>query len=197
MVALLFGLMLPVTPVQILWVNLITASTLGVALAFEPTETRTMLRPPRRPDAGLIGPTLLWHIVLVAMLFLGGVFGIVEYALARGYPIELARTMALNTLVVMEIFHLFFIRNIHGTSLTWAAMRGTRAVWTTIVIVTLAQFAITYLPAMQALFGTRAVPFADGLLIVAVGVVLLAAVEIEKHIRLRLAYGNPYNSRRA
>jgi magnesium-transporting ATPase (P-type) len=197
MVALLFGMTLPVTPVQILWVNLITASTLGVALAFEPTEARTMLRPPRSPNAALIGPTLVWHVVLVALLFLGGVFGIVEYALARGYPIELARTMALNTLVVMEIFHLFFIRNIYGTSLTWAAVRGTRAVWTTIVIVALAQFAITYVPAMQALFDTRAVPFLDGLLIVAVGVLLFAAVEIEKQVRLRLAYGIPYSSRRA
>jgi magnesium-transporting ATPase (P-type) len=184
-------MMLPVTPVQILWVNLITASTLGVALAFEPTEARTMLRPPRRSDAGMIGPTLLWHIVLVALLFLGGVFGIVEYALARGYSIELARTMALNTLVVMEIFHLFFIRNIYGTSLTWTALRGTPVVWATVVIVISAQFAITYVPALQAIFGTRPVAFLDGLLIVTAGVLLFALVEIEKQIRLKLALGRP------
>ena len=180
------GMTLPVTTIQILWVNLVTASTLGVALTCEPTEENTMRRPPRARSTALIGPALAWHIVLVSLLFVGGVFGIFSYALGRGYPVELARTMALNTLVVMEIFHLFFIRNIYGTSLTWKALRGTRAVWITIAIVTAAQFGITYLPPMHALFGTRPVPFLDGLLIVGAGIALFAAVEIEKQIRLRL-----------
>ena len=75
-VALLFGMALPITPVQILWVNLITAVTLGISLAFEPTEKRTMLRAPRRRDQPLLGGDLAWHIALVSVLFLGGVFGI-------------------------------------------------------------------------------------------------------------------------
>jgi magnesium-transporting ATPase (P-type) len=145
-VALLFGMTLPVTPVQILWINLITAATLGLALAFEPTEENTMLRPPRARDEPLLSGALVWHIVLVSLLFLCGVFGIYAYAIDRGYSIELARTIAVNTLVVMEIFHLFFIRNIYGTSLTWKAVRGTKVVWLTVIIVTVAQFAITYLP---------------------------------------------------
>jgi len=187
--ALLLGTLLPVTPIQILWVNLITASTLGVALAFEPTEENSMRRPPRAATAGLIGSGLAWHVVLVALLFVAGVFGVFNFALAREYPIELARTMALNTLVVMEIFHLFFVRNIYGTSLTWKAIRGTRAVWVTIGIVTAGQFAITYLRPLQEVFGTRHVPFVDGLLIVAVGAALFAVVEIEKQLRLRLFAG--------
>ncbi|MBL8199719.1 MAG: cation-transporting P-type ATPase [Chromatiales bacterium] len=185
-VALIFGMTLPVTPVQILWVNLVTATTLGIALAFEPTEDNTMRRPPRPPGEPLLTSGLAWHIVLVAILFVCGVFGIYSYALDRGYPLELARTIALNTLVVMEIFHLFFIRNIYGTSLTWKAVRGTRVVWTMVITVTAAQFAITYLPAMQAIFGTRPVPLLDGLLIVGIGVLLFAIIEIEKQIRLRL-----------
>ncbi|PWF43983.1 cation-transporting P-type ATPase [Massilia glaciei] len=185
-VALLFGMTLPVTPIQILWINLITASTLGVALAFEPTEENTMRRAPRARNESLIGATLAWHIGLVAVLFLCGVFGIFSYAIGRGYPLELARTMALNTLVVMEIFHLFFIRNIYGTSLTWRAVRGTRAVWTTVAIVTLAQFAVTYAPPLQAVFSTAAVPLLDGMLIVGVGVAMFAIIEIEKQIRIRL-----------
>ncbi|MBZ2207498.1 HAD-IC family P-type ATPase [Massilia soli] len=186
-VALLFGMTMPVTPIQILWVNLVTAATLGFALAFEPTEENTMRRAPRRRTEALIGATLAWHIVLVALLFLAGVFGIFSYALARGYPVELARTMALNTLVAMEIFHLFFIRNIYGTSLTWKAVRGTRVVWVTVIVVFLAQLAITYLPPLQNLFGTRAVALLDGLLIFATGVALFVIVEIEKQIRLRLS----------
>jgi hypothetical protein len=85
----------------------------------------------------VLGAELVWHIVLVAALFACGVFGIFTYAVDRGYSVELARTIALNTLVVMEIFPLFFI---------------------------------TYLGALQGVFGTRAVPFLDGALIVGVGV---------------------------
>jgi calcium-translocating P-type ATPase len=187
--ALMLGLALPVTAVQILWVNLITAITLGVALAFEPTEAGTMARPPRRRDAPLLSGVLVWHVVLVALLFLAAVFGIFSYAVDRGYSLALAQTMAMNTLVVLEIFHLFFIRNIHGTSLTWAAVRGTRVVWTVVIAITAAQFAVTYLPPFQAVLGTEPVPFWDGVLIIAVGAAFFALIESEKQIRLALKVG--------
>ncbi len=182
--ALLMGLTLPITPAQILWVNLITAVTLAIALAFEPTEKNTMRRPPRLRQEPLLNGELVWHIVLVSILFLCGVFGIYQYAIDRGYSVELARTIALNTLVVMEIFHLFFIRNIYSTSLTWQAVRGTKVVWTVVIIITIAQFAITYLPPLQAVFETESILFLDGLLIVGVGVVLFIIIELEKQMRL-------------
>ncbi|MDX1443457.1 MAG: cation-transporting P-type ATPase [Gammaproteobacteria bacterium] len=185
-VALLFGMTLPITPIQILWVNLITAVTLGIALAFEPTEENTMRRPPRPRNEPLLTGELAWHILLVSVLFLAGVFGMYSYAVERGYSVDLSRTIALNTLVVMEIFHLFFIRNIYGTSLTWKAARGTKVVWATVITITLAQFAITYLPPMQVLFSTVSVPFHDGLLVVGVGVLLFVLIEIEKQLRLRI-----------
>jgi magnesium-transporting ATPase (P-type) len=171
---------------HILWINLFNAATLGLALAFEPTEENTMLRPPRARDEPLLSGALVWHIVLVSLLFLCGVFGIYAYAIDRGYSIELARTIAVNTLVVMEIFHLFFIRNIYGTSLTWKAVRGTKVVWLTVIIVTVAQFAITYLPFLQGIFATEPVPLVDGMLIIGVGVALFAIIETEKQVRLRL-----------
>lgn len=184
--ALLAGLALPVTAVQILWINLITAITLGLALAFEPTETGTMAKPPRPRSAPIMSGTLVWHVVLVAMLFLLAVFGVFSYAVGKGYPVALAQTMAMNTIVVLEIFHLFFIRNIHGTSLTWAAVRGTRVVWLVVVVVVAAQFAVTYLPLFHTILGTRSVPFVDGLLIIGVGAAFFAIIEIGKQIRLGL-----------
>jgi len=183
-VALLLGMALPITAVQILWVNLITAVTLGLALAFEPTEENTMRRPPRPRHAPLLGGELIWHVVLVSTLFLAAVFGVYSYATDKGYSPELARTMAVNTLVVLEIFHLFFIRNIYGTSLTWKAVQGTRVVWACVIVITLAQFIFTYLPPLQQVFGTRAIPLFDGLLIVAVGAVFFAVIESEKQLRL-------------
>lgn len=186
-VALLFGMTLPITPIQILWVNLITAITLGIALAFEPTEANTMRRQPRQRNEPLLNGELVWHIILVSALFLGGVFGIYRWAIDQGYSIDLARTIALNTLVVMEIFHLFFIRNIYGTSLTWRAVRGTRVVWATVIAVTAAQFAITYLPPLQAVFATSPIALRDGLIIFGVGVMLFTIIETEKQLRLRMA----------
>jgi magnesium-transporting ATPase (P-type) len=184
--ALLVGLALPVTAVQILWVNLITAITLGLALAFEPTEPGTMARPPRRRDAPILSGELVWHVVLVAALFLASVFGVFTYALDKGHSLALAQTMAMNMLVVLEIFHLFFIRNVHGTSLTWDALKGTRVVWTVVVVITVAQFAVTFLPPLQAILGTEPVPPIDGFLIVGIGVAFFGIVEIEKQIRLGL-----------
>jgi calcium-translocating P-type ATPase len=182
--ALLLGLSLPVTAVQILWINLITGITLGLALAFEPTEAGTMARPPRPRDAPILSGELVWYVIMVALLFLAAVFGIFTYALDRGYPLPLAQTMAMNMLVVLEIFNLFFIRNIHSTSLTWAAVRGTKVVWTVVIAITGAQFAVTYLPPFQMILGTAPVPLADGLLIVGIGVAFFAILEIEKQIRL-------------
>jgi len=183
-IALFLGMALPITAVQILWVNLVATVTLGLALAFEPSEAKSMRRPPRPRGEALLTRELLWHVALVSLLFSGAVFGIYTYALSKGYSQILAQTMAMNTIVVLEIFHLFFIRNIHGTSLTLAAAKGTRIVWACVIAVTAAQFTVTYLPPLQIIFGTENVPLHDGLLIVAIGAVFFGLIETEKQIRL-------------
>jgi magnesium-transporting ATPase (P-type) len=184
--ALLAGMALPITAVQILWVNMITAVTLGIALAFEPTEPGAMRRPPRRRDAPLLDAALVWHIALVSTLFLGAVFGVYAFAVRGGAPVAAAQTLAMNTLVVLEIFHLFFIRNLYGTSLTWRAVRGTRVVWLCIAIVAAAQIAVTYLPPLQAVFGTAGLSVREGVLTLAIGAAFFAIVEAEKQMRLAL-----------
>ena len=111
-------------------------------------------------------------------------FGIFNYAIDKGYALALAQTLSMNMLVVMEIFPLFFIRNIHSTSLTWTAVRGTKVVWSVVVAITAAQLAVTYVPSLQFILGTRSVPLVDGMLIVGIGAAFFALVEIEKQIRL-------------
>ncbi|SCY97324.1 cation-transporting P-type ATPase [Microvirga guangxiensis] len=180
--AMLLGLTLPITPVQILWVNMVTAATLGLTLAFEPPEPDVMSRPPRRLDEPILSRFLVWRIVFVSVLFVVAVFGMFEWAIARGLPIEEARTIVVNTLVVLEIFYLFSVRFLHAPSLTWRGMLGTRPVLIGVGVVVLAQLAFTYLPPVQALFDTRAVSLLDGVAIVATGVVLLLILEGEKHL---------------
>ncbi|BBK44749.1 cation-transporting P-type ATPase [Allostella vacuolata] len=184
--AILFGLTLPVTPVQILWVNMVTAVALGLTLAFEPTEPGTMRRPPRRAGGRLLSGRLLWRILFLSALMVAGTFGIYAWAIGRGLPLETARTMAVNTLVVMEIFYLFSVRYVHGSALTWQGVLGTPAVLAGVGMVVAAQLAFTYLPPMQAIFGSRPVTLLDGIAIVAVGVVLLLVVEAERRVARRL-----------
>jgi magnesium-transporting ATPase (P-type) len=183
--AVLFGVTLPVTPVQILWVNMITAVTLGLTLAFEPIEPGAMRRPPRPPDEPFLSGFLVWRIVFVSVLFVTAAFGVFFWTLERGLPLELARTMVVNTIVVMQIFYLFSIRYAHGPSLTWQGLVGTRAVLIGIATVVLAQFAFTYHPWAQFGFETRPVPLTDGLVIVAIGIVVFLIVEAEKHLMKR------------
>lgn len=73
-VALMLGLTLPMTPAQILWVNMILTITLGLVLAFEPAEPGVMQRRPRNPKAPLLSPFMLWRVVFVSVLFTVGVF---------------------------------------------------------------------------------------------------------------------------
>jgi calcium-translocating P-type ATPase len=188
-VALLAGFPSPITPVQILWVNLITAITLGLALAFEPMEAGVMARPPRPRDAPVLPRELVWLVLFVTCLFLAACYGVFAYAQDRGYPAPLAQTLTMNALVALEIFYLFFVRSLRTTSLTWTAARGTRVVWTVVLAITAAQFAVTYLPPLQSVLGTAAVAFWDGVLLVAIGAGAFAILEIEKQIRLRLVRG--------
>ncbi|MBU2978837.1 HAD-IC family P-type ATPase [Alteromonas sp. C1M14] len=185
-VALLAGLPYPITPVQILWVNMITAVTLGMALAFEPTDSNTMKKPPRRRGQALIQPALVWQILLVGTLFFLAVFGIYQFAVKEGHDVEYARTQAMNMLVGLEIFYLFFIRTMHRRHFTLSGLKGTKIAWSAVIFVIVAQFAISYIPWLQAVFGTQAPTLMDNLLIVLAGCVLFALLETEKVCRIWL-----------
>ncbi len=187
-IAILLGLTLPITPLQILWVNTVTAVALGLTLAFEPSEPDVMQRPPRVPTAGLLSRFFVWRVVFVSVLMLAGIFGVFEWATHRGLPIEAARTLVVNTVVVMEIFYLFSVRYLTMTSLSFQAVLGTPAVLIGVGAIVLAQLGFTYLPLAQRLFETRAISLADGAVVVGIGFVLLAILEIEKLAR-RLIVG--------
>jgi calcium-translocating P-type ATPase len=184
-VALLAGLTIPMTPAQILWINMVLTVTLGLVLAFEPAEPDVMRRPPRPTGAALLSPFLVWRIAFVSLLFVLGSFGIFAWALWRGFDVDTARTMVVNTLVVMEIFYLFNVRYMHMRSISWRGALGTPIVLAAIVAVVVAQLAFTYAPFMHTLFASRPVPLLDGLLIVAIGVAVMLILEVEKTIMRR------------
>ena len=186
--ALAFGLVLPMSAVQILWVNLVADVALGLALAFEPAEPGVMRRAPRRPEAPLLSRFLLWRVVLVSALFAAISLGVFFAALGRGRDLETARTLVVNTLVVLQIFYLFNVRYLHMASITWRGALGTPAVLWALAGVVAAQLAFTYAPFMQAWFGTRPVALADGALVLACGAGFMMLLEAEKLLLRRYGF---------
>ena len=183
--AVLFGFTLPITPLQILWVNMVSSVALAMTLAFEPAEPDVMRQPPRPAREALLSPFLIWRILLVSLLFAAGVFGIFGWSQLHGATLEESRTYAVNTLVAMEVFYLFSVRYLHAPALTLRGLLGTRAVLIAVGVVFVLQLMFTYAPFMERLFDTRPVDFVHGLEIIMLGVLLLVILELEKLVRRR------------
>ncbi len=178
--AIALGRVLPITPVQILWVNTITAVTLGLALAFEPAEADMMERPPRRPGEPILSRFLVWRIVFVSAILVAGIFGLFLWEREHGAGIELARTVAVNTLVMFEVFYLLNTRHLYAPVLNREGLLGSRPVLIAIGLAIAFQLLFTYAPPMQHLFETRPVDLGSWARIVATASMVLFLVEIEK-----------------
>lgn len=184
--AIMLGRLLPITPVQILWVNMITAVTLALTLAFEPAERNVMHRFPRNPKEPILSGFLIWRTIFVSLIILIGTFGLFVWERNHGVSIEQARTIAVNTLVMFEIFYLFNSRYLYAPSLNIEGLTGNRYVLYAIVLLVMFQLGFTYLPPMQLLFATVAIDVEAWIRIVVIGSSVLFLVEIEKYLIRRL-----------
>ncbi|NEZ03461.1 HAD-IC family P-type ATPase [Wenzhouxiangella sp. XN201] len=178
--AVLAGVTLPITPVQILWINMATAVTLALALAFEPTEGDVMRRPPRPRSEGLITGFVAARILWVGLVLTGATFALFQWSVTGSGDEALARTLAVNLLVAGEIVYLFNCRRLFAPSLTRESLGANRWAWLMVAILVVMQLGFTYLPAAQLIFGTTALEAGHWLLIGALVVPLLLAVELEK-----------------
>ncbi len=172
---------LPLTPVQILWVNMITAVTLALSLAFEPPERNVMQRPPRTAYEPMLNLHLIWRVSFVSVILMSGTFGLFLWEMDQGATIEHARTVAVNTLVMFEIFYLFNSRYITDSVFNWAGFTGNRYVLIAIAVLVVFQLGFTYLSSLQSLFGTTAIDLSIWLRIFLVASSVLFLVELEKY----------------
>lgn len=184
-IAILAGLTLPITPLQILWINMVSSIGLALALAFEPAERDVMQRPPRAAGEALLSRFLIWRIAFVSLLMTLGIFGLFEWALWQGADEATARTVAVNTLVAMEVFYLFSVRYLNAPSLTYQGVLGTPPVLIDITVVTALQLVFTYAPFMAALFDSRPLTLMQGVPVLVAGVLLFAVLEVEKRVLRR------------
>jgi magnesium-transporting ATPase (P-type) len=178
--SVLLGLTLPLTPVQILWVNMVVAVTLAMALAFEPSEPGLMQRPPRRPGAPILGGRLMRRIGLVSLLIGGATIITFELELMLGMRLDVARTSAVTTLVVAQACYLLNSRFLWTSSLTTRGLFANRVAWLAVGGLALLQLVFVYVPAMQIAFGTTNLALRHWLAALAIGVGVFLLVEAEK-----------------
>jgi cation-transporting ATPase F len=181
LLAVLLGTTLPISPVQILWINMLTAVALGLMLAFEPKETGIMARSPRNPHARLLSAPLIKRIGLVSFLLLGGAFGLFEWSLWLGSTVAEARTVAVNVFVIGELFYLFNCRSLTQSMFRIGLFTNPAAIGGALGMIAL-QLAFTYAPPMNRLFGTAPIGWMAWGMIVIFGLILYLIVEIEKRL---------------
>lgn len=192
LVAVLFGLSLPLSPVQILWVNLVTAVTLSLALAYEPAEAGVMSRPPRAPGGSVISRESLQHVVVVSLLIGGATLAVFSIERARGTSIDVAQTTAVTMLALGQLAYLFNCRFLGESSITLRVFRGNRVVWIATGALIVLQLVFTYVPFMHSWFDSAPIGPREWALTLGLAILVFLAVEALKAItRARDARRSP------
>lgn len=181
MAAVIMGIAMPITPVQILWVNMVTAVTLALALSFEPTESGVMKRPPRDTDAAILGGYFLWRVAFVSLLIGGLTLSLYYWLKGNGYEIDESRTIAVNTLVAGQLFYLFNCRKMHEPSLGKGFFNNKYAFYAVGILIVL-QLVFTYAPFMNEWFATSPHKALYWAYPATGGFVVFLLVELEKYV---------------
>jgi len=183
--SILLGAAAPLSPVQILWVNMVVAITLSLAIAFEPLEESTMKRPPRPANVPLLSRYYIFRVTIVSIIIGGGSLWI-NYMLGDfDYSTEKLQTITLNAIVMAQLFHLYNCRTELAPAFNRHFFDNKIAFLVSALLIALQLF-ITYVPFMHTLFGTAPLTWEDWIYPVAFGAVVFIIVEIEKAISRRV-----------
>lgn len=185
--AILLGATLPITAIQILWINFATETTLSLSLAFEPEARGVMARKPRPPGGSLISRRSMFRIVFVGIVMAGLAAALFAMMLGQGRPLEAARAIAVNAVVAAEIGYLismatfrFRRRDPNGLrEVNWVAL-GMMA------LVAVVQTIVTQWPAAADILGMTPLHLGEWGLVVAAGAVVFAAAMLERIVGKRL-----------
>lgn len=182
-VAIVMGEVLPVLPVQALWINMTASVFLGLTLAFEPREPGLMSRPPRRRAAPILTGELIFRIFLVGFMLMAGALGLFEWALHQGATEAQARTIAVSVFTIGESAYLLNCRSLR-LSMFRLGLFSNIGIWPGIACMILAQMALTYVPIMNQLFHTAPIGWHDWLHIAGVALAIHLVIALDKRIRL-------------
>ena len=171
------GLPIPLLPIHILWVNLVTDGLPGLALTLEPAEREIMQRPPRPPRESIFAHGLWQHAVWVGLLLGGVTLSTQAWALRTG--LEHWQTMTFTVLTLSQMGHVLAVRSEHDSLLTQGLLSN-RPLLGAVVLTILLQCAVIYLPVSWSIFKTQPLTGGELALCFAVASIVFVAVEIEK-----------------
>ena len=182
------GLPIPLLPIHILWINLVTDGLPGLAFTAEPAEPGIMRRAPRPPDESIFAHGMWQHIIWVG-LFVGGIsIASLAWAISRG--VEYWQTIVFTVLTVSQLFHSLAVRS-ESASLFTIGLFSNLPMLGAVILTMLLQMAVIYVPALNAVFHTHPLPMFDLVVCLVLSSLVLFAVEIEKWlVRRDLIYKN-------
>lgn len=184
MLAVFAGTMLPILPVQALWINMTTAVLLGLTLAFESKEPGIMERPSRDPSSPLLNRTLVVRILIVSALLIAGSFSLLTWELSHGESPAAARTVVVNVIVFGELFYLFNCRSL-TLSMFAVGVFSNRVLLVGASLMAILQLAFTYVPLMNNAFGSEPIGLSQWSLILGASTLIYFVVGFEKWVRRR------------
>lgn len=187
MAAVFLDMVLPLTSKQILWINMITSITLCTALTFEPAERNIMRRKPRNTREATVPFYMVWRIFFTSVILMLAALLLFHWELERGKSLEVARTMAANTIIVGQAFYLLNCRFLYASSLSFRTLTGNKYIFISIAVLILLQLFYVYTPVMHDLFGTDNLTIQDWILVIFVGIFTFFAMELDKFFQRKLA----------
>lgn len=182
--SILFGTIMPLTPIQILWVNMVTSVTISLALAFEKIEPLAMNRPPRSPEVPLLSGYFIWRILFMSVFIGGCTLWLNVRLLNQGFSEDFVHTITLQTIVIAQMFHLFNCKTIRENA--FKDFFSNKAVFVVCILLVILQSSITYLPFMNTAFGTVPLGLSDWVYPITLGVIVFFVVELEKAIMRKI-----------
>ncbi|MFA5367930.1 MAG: cation transporting ATPase C-terminal domain-containing protein, partial [Dehalococcoidia bacterium] len=191
MVAVIAGTILPVLPVQVLWINMTTAVLMGLMLAFEPKEPGIMKRPPRDMKKPILTGLLFIRIAVVGVMLCTAAFVLFHLTLDAGESEAVARTIAVNTFAIGQLFYLFNCRSLHH-SMFQVGLFSNHFIIVGVILMILVQLAFTYLPFMNTAFRSEPISLVQWGYCIGVGMFIYVSVEMEKIIRNKYLQRIPF-----
>lgn len=183
------GLPIPLLPIHILWINLITDGLPGLALTAEPAEPGLMKRKPRPPQENIFSHGMWQHILWVG-LYIGGIsIAAMAWAISNDAPYW--QTMVFTVLTVAQLFHSLAVRS-ETESIFKIGIFSNLSILGAVLLTFVLQLAVIYVPAMNSIFHTQPLPFFDLIICVLLSSSVLIAIEFEKLLCRR---GLIYNSK--
>jgi Ca2+-transporting ATPase len=187
LIALLLNMpFLPLLPLQILWINLVSDGLPALALGSDSPESGLMKRKPRPREEEIFGLHILPVLLFDGIIIAAGTLALFMFALENNYAEAEARTIAFTTLVFLELIYAFTMRSMKNSMFSIRVFGNTKMVLA-LVLGILSQLAIIYLPAMNGIFDTAPLPILDLTGILLCALLIIPVVELRKWIMRKRA----------